>query len=65
VRGHDAIETGIIFTAETVGLLLSIAVSAAGIASVQMTDSFSGSAPQPQPPAPHPQLPVTGVKRAG
>ena len=40
------------------GASQQVTVPAAGIASVQMTDSFSGSASQPQPPAPQPQPPA-------
>ena len=43
---------------EVTGANQQVTVPAAGIASVQMTDSFSGSASQPQPPAPQPQPPA-------
>jgi len=58
---------------EVTGASQQVTVPAAGIASVQMTDSFSAPAsqpqppapqpqpPAPQPPAPHPQLPATGL----
>ncbi len=53
---------------ETTGANQQVTAPAAGIANVNMTDTFSGPAsqpqppaPQPQPPAPHPQLPVTGL----
>ena len=43
---------------EVTGASQQVVVPAAGIASVQITDSFSGPAPQPQPPAPQPQPPA-------
>jgi len=43
------------------GTSQQITVPAAGIASVQMTDSFSGSASQPQLPASQPHLAATGL----
>src|SRR6476619_3258736 len=46
---------------EVTGASQQVTVPAAGIASVQMTDGFGGPASQPQPPAPHPRLPVTGL----
>jgi hypothetical protein len=52
----------------TTGANQQVTAPAAGIATVNMTDTFSGSAsppqppaPQPEPPAAHPQLPVTGL----
>ena len=53
---------------EVTGANQQVTAPAAGIASVNITDSFIGPASQPQPPAPqpeppasHPQLPVTGL----